>query len=220
MAEEGHTANITLAHTPSVRLTEVSAPPSFLQPQLTLAKMCSMSTTRRWFLACLVAQPIMIGKFSPVYAQADSGVRIRVTTDIPRQKPWVGTLISAGSDSVRIRPKEGGVVSVPSASIVRVEQSRGRRSNSGKGAVTGAIIGGGIGLILGIAASSEEADYVEIGPGGVVAATALFAAGGTGLGALIGSGSHRERWEPITLPRPDHSVGDSTGPSVQLVIRF
>lgn len=177
-----------------------------------------MSTAQRPTIAWLTAQLVLTGGALPASAQVDTVVRVRITTNVPKQKPWVGNLISAGSDSVRLRPQEGGVVSVPSASVVRVEQSRGRRSNSGKGAVIGAIIGGGTGLILGIAASSEEGSFYEVGAGEVVGGMAVLAAVGAGLGALIGSGSHRERWEPITLPEP--AGGDGTGPSARFVIRF
>jgi hypothetical protein len=180
-----------------------------------------MSTTQRWTLVCLAGQLIVTGAPSPVCAQGDSGIRIRVTTDVPKQKPWVGTLISAGSDSVRLRPREGGVISVPSASIIRVERSRGRRNDAGKGAVVGAIILGGTGLLLGIAASSDEDSFIEIGAEEVVGVTAVFAAVGAGLGALMGSGSHREQWEPVTLPRPPgHSIRGTPGALARLVIRF
>jgi hypothetical protein len=179
-----------------------------------------MSTTQRWLLVCLAAQPIMTAEVSPVCAQADSAIRIRVTTDVHKQQWLVGTLVSAGRDSVRLQSEEGGVVSVRSASIVRVEQSRGRRNEAGRGALLGTIIGGGTGFILGLVASTENESYVEIGPEEVVAATALFAVVGAGLGALIGFGSNREYWEPITLPTPDHPAEGPTGPRVWLAVRF
>ena len=61
-------------------------------------------------------------------------------------------------------------------------------------------------LLLGIAASSEDDEFVEITPEDVLVVTLLLGATGAGVGALIGSASHGERWEQLALPSPAASV--------------
>jgi hypothetical protein len=137
----------------------------------------------------------------PAYGQADSGVRVRITTNVRSQWPVVGTLVSAGTDSLRVVASTSRkLVSIPTASVLRFERSRDRRTNAGGGAVLGAAIGGGAGLLLGVLASSEDGGFYEVGAGEVAVATLVLATVGTGLGALIGAASHREQWEEVALP--------------------
>lgn len=65
------------------------------------------------------------------------------------------------------------VVVVPLESVARLERSIGRRSNAGRGAMLGALIGGGFGLFLGIAASTDNSGWWEVGPEEIAAATAV-----------------------------------------------
>lgn len=134
-----------------------------------------------------------------VPVEADSGSRIRITVNQPSKRLFTGTLVSVDADSLRFTDTTG-VAAVPIASVARLERSRGRRSNAGRGALIGGLIGGGAGLLLGIAASAEEGNIVEVGPEEIVVVTAIMGAAGAGLGALIGSASKRERWEPMPVP--------------------
>ncbi len=133
--------------------------------------------------------------------QADSGSRVRITVHKPEKHSLVGTLVSADADSLRFTTDTGGVVAVPVASVSRLERSRGRRSNAGRGALTFGLIGGAAGLVLGIAAAADNTGWgIDFGPEAVVGATVLMGATGAGLGALIGAASKGERWEPVTAP--------------------
>ena len=133
----------------------------------------------------------------PATATADSGARVRITVDKPQKHSRVGTLISLRADSVRFIPQDtNGIVAVPAASVTRLEQSRGRRSNAGRGAA----IGGLAGLVLGIAASADESSFYEIGAEEVALVTVLTGATGAGIGALIGATSKSERWERVDPP--------------------
>lgn len=153
--------------------------------------------TAHWvILATLLQAPVTP---APV-AQADSGSRVRITVDRPSKHSHFGTLVSADADSLRFTTDSTGVVAIPTASVTRLERSRGRHSNAGRGAVIGGVIGGAAGIILGIAASADESSYVDTGPEGVLFATAILGATGAGLGALIGAASKRDRWEPVAIP--------------------
>jgi hypothetical protein len=78
----------------------------------------------------------------------------------------------------------------------------GIRSRTGHGAAVGGLALGATGLLLALVGSSDQNSFYEIGPGEVIGVTAVFAAVGAGVGALIGSASHTDRWEPVELSSP------------------
>jgi hypothetical protein len=152
----------------------------------------------------LVALATLVVGLAPfVQGQTEAGARVRVTTNA--QKKVVGTLMTADADSVRlISSKHRRVVSVPTASIVRLEKSGGRRSNFGGGALIGGLVGGGVGLLLGVLASTDNSGWWEVGGEEVAAGTAVLGLAGAGLGTIIGGVSHKDKWEQ--LPRPGTSA--------------
>ncbi len=142
------------------------------------------------------------------------GARVRITADTEVGKPLVGTYAGMDSGWIRVRVPDplrvdpsgaptSKTVSVPLGPRSRLEVSRGQRSRAGKGALIGGLVGGGAGLLLGVAAASENSgsSFFEVGPGEVAAVTGMLGALGAGVGALIGAGSRMDRWEPIELPR-------------------
>jgi hypothetical protein len=157
----------------------------------------------------------------PVHSQADSGLRVRITTSASRQPRWVGTLISVDNDSVRLMSAGGRQrVALPITRIVRAERSRGRRSNAGRGAMIGALVGGGAGFILGLLASGEQDSFYEIGADEVIVAMAFLGAAGAGIGALVGAVTPRDQWEPLTLPgQMNREISDGRT-LARFVIRF
>ena len=131
--------------------------------------------------------------------EADAGSRVRITVGKTKQ---VGALVSADADSLRFITDTSGLVAIPTVSVTRFERSRGRRSNAGRGALLGGVIGGAMGLIGGIGAEADNSDWgIEIGAEGIALATLFFGATGAGLGALIGAASKGEKWEPLTIPK-------------------
>src|SRR5688572_21887553 len=144
---------------------------------------------------CLVAS--MLGA-DPALAQLEAGSRIRVTSD---RGSKVGTLVSLEADSLRYTASDtSGVTALPLASVLKLERSVGKRSNAGRGATIGGVVGGGLGLGLGLIASFDDDQFYEVGPEHVAVVTLFLGAIGAGVGALIGSASHRDSWETVPLP--------------------
>lgn len=107
-------------------------------------------------------------------------------------------------------PRAGELVSVPVADIVRVEQSRsGARAGAGWGAKTGAIVVGGLGLLVGAAVaglSEGDDDAAPVLGFGIVGVGAGALVGG-GIGA--GVGALGRDW--VTLWPPDEAGEPSSG---------
>ena len=105
-------------------------------------------------------------------------------------------------DSVRHMPNR---LAIPLASVTRLEVSRGRKSNAGRGAKIGALVLGIPGVIAGLALVGRElcgglGSCSDVGPEVVVVLGAVGAGTGALIGAVIGYAIRTERW--VDLP-PD-----------------
>jgi hypothetical protein len=89
----------------------------------------------------------------------------------------------------------------------------------GRATLIGGLIGAGFGLFLGIAASTDG-NYLDIGLDEIAAVTGVVAAGGAGIGAIIGSLSTRDRWEPVPLPKRVTGNPQRSRTITPLTIRF
>lgn len=119
-------------------------------------------------------------------------VKIRVSTIGSKSKPIIGTRVSMTAETLRIVPAgRSDTVALAMASIRRVEESAGRRSRVGDGALVGGLIGAGAGLAFLVAVGGDtEGEGSWIGPvalGGGTVLGALF-------GAAIGAASQTDRW--------------------------
>jgi hypothetical protein len=139
----------------------------------------------------------------------------------------VGTLLARTDSTLTVvEEKTNALVVIPLSTITAIDQSRGRHGNAGSGAVYGLFAGTavGIGAALIVCSGgncgqgSKETDYsyatvLGLGLGGALV--------GTGLGALIGSQTHSEKWSSVPLSGirvgilPDHA-GLRIGASVAL----
>ncbi len=89
-----------------------------------------------------------------------------------------------------------GPLEVPLSLVKRVEVSRGKKSNAGKGALRGGLVGASIGVVLSVAfLGSGGSDKEEL------SAASFAVLGGVGVltGAAIGAGSSSDRWEGVPL---------------------
>jgi len=170
--------------------------------------------------AWILALALSVGGPSVALAQQgpriSRGDRVRVVTTTWGGRASTATVEAVRPDTLvlgRSRPGGRESVVVPLTSIERLEVSVGRKSNAGKGALTGAIVGGSLGLILGIAAwaGSDDGDFLQVGPEAVPVSVAFFGGGGAILGTLIGALSHSDQWSPVPLEDLQLGLGPVQG---------
>ncbi|MDH3290979.1 MAG: hypothetical protein OEO20_07595 [Gemmatimonadota bacterium] len=172
---------------------------------------------RRVLFPCVVMLACPLGSALGQVANLQPGERVRVTApayDL-RRTPATFRAMRSGSlhlDFTRKRLDHGGVVvdspavAVPLAMVSRLEAPAGRRSNWDKGARAGALVGGGVGLLLGVAYAACDDSWVCPQSGGekigavVVGAVAVGFAGGL-VGTMIGALSSRDAWRDVPLGR-------------------
>lgn len=136
------------------------------------------------------------------FLQKVKGVSISRARRIEKLR-YVGSLVALNTDTLVIRA-QGWNESffIPFENLKKLELSRGRKSNLGKGAKIGFLVGAGFGAIIGGVAGSgigEKADpssYVlHLGVLGGV----FFGLLGTGIGAGVGAELSGEIWEEVPL---------------------
>lgn len=153
------------------------------------------------------------------------GDRVRVSAAEYGERLLVGEVMTHSLDTLtmnRWRPtiSRWEVLDIPVDSITSLEVSRGARSNAGKGALIGGLIGGAFGLAAGIAAASYDCDSDAWdwdgcwywGEGEIVPlSTMTFGLLGAGVGALIGTTSRSEIWQPIPSGRLRVGISRTSG---------
>lgn len=166
-----------------------------------------------------LAEPVAPRDLRELLATVDAKYPLRVTLstrEIIEGHPWrvygdtlllvPPTEYAAGIAT----PDPAHLLAAPVTDIIRVQQRQsGLARGAGWGAKSGALVGGGLGVLLGVvvAAISEDGDD-DIGDVGVVAMASLMGAGtgalfGSGIGAGVGAMTHD--WYTIW------PLGDSQG---------
>jgi hypothetical protein len=183
---------------------------------------------RRILLLCafasLAPSAVAIGQ----EGHLEPGQAIRVTAHTFGLKRTPVTLDALGPDTLHVqytrkRLDHGTVVTdsvrqpLPLDAVSKIEIPAGRRSNWDRGARTGAIVGGAVGLLLGaalLACGGDDylcPDEPAQAVGGMVAATATVGLAGGLVGALIGAMSTRERWWQVPTRRVPFAITRRSG---------
>lgn len=124
-------------------------------------------------------------------------VRLRAPADLAGQVE--GVIVARHADTVVLALSNAAPVSVPLASITFAEIYRGRDRAAGarKGAIWGAAVGLGLGVI---GAQLPDCTPPRCGTAEKVQGGVAIAALSTGVGALVGMAVRAERWERLELP--------------------
>jgi hypothetical protein len=148
---------------------------------------------------------IAVGSTATVSAQQllRTGDRVRLTSHADRLE---GVVTGLTADSVVVHYTKGtrslafGARAELTQAFARndissIQVARRGSSRAGKGALVGGGIGAGLGFMIGVLAANEESSYFEVGPGEVVAVTAILGGAGALIGTVVGSMSHGTNWE-------------------------
>jgi hypothetical protein len=171
------------------------------------------------------------------------GTRVHVTSRMFSANPYVGptlvtaTFVEMRNDSLFLRLDRGQSASVanevqpigvPESTVTVLSVLQGKRSATAEGAAVGL----GVGLVGGLVValhdkSPESSGTTSFGPdfSGLIRPGEVLLGGliGAGLGAVVGSAFHADRWVPIPTDRLRVSVGPSGstgGASVALRVAF
>jgi len=134
-----------------------------------------------------------------------------------------GILLSAGPDTLKLATSGRDPLVFLRSSLTGIDIQAGTRSNVGRGAVKGLIIGGGIGFVLGVAsaAGQDDSGWFYTPPGQLILGGTLGGAMlGGAIGALIGATSHSPTWAPIVSPTTPAQPDGSSGKGVALGMHF
>jgi hypothetical protein len=123
------------------------------------------------------------------------------TRGLELRQRFVGTLRAVEPGGLTLHTGSGAsdTLVLSRATISGLEVRRGRHSRAGRGAIIGLIAGVAGGVVLTSAIGSDSSsdgwrtDYTAPG-------MAVFALAGLSVGALVGSGSHTDRWQHADLP--------------------
>jgi hypothetical protein len=142
-----------------------------------------------------------------LHAQAalTPGSRVRVVQPTPTNRTVaVGRLVTSWGDSVQLADDAGAMATVYVGRARRLEVSLGRQRRTGQGAMSGLLIGGGIGAVLGAATwqPCPPDAWLCFSPDNraqaAVLGGVLIGVPGMLIGAIAGSGN-RERWERVRV---------------------
>jgi hypothetical protein len=150
------------------------------------------------------------------------GARVRVShTDRCCASPQKGALVSVSVDSVVIRTSrqsQTDVIPLPRRAVSSFALGYQSGRHTGRGATIGAVTGVLVGAGLGLTSNCEDDDICKsfrplyAGIGGV-----LVGAAGLVLGTVIGYSIVREEWVPVPLPE---RVGIAPTPGGGLAVRL
>lgn len=137
--------------------------------------------------------------------QADlaAGTRVRLVTPSLQADHQLARIVSADKDSIVFRSDAYPVTrSLAVSDIERIDVSGGSHRQTGRGALMGLAIGGGTGIVLGLA-TYEPCTSWCFGPSSRGESAAL-AGGVLGIigavtGGLIGAFHKKEEWKPLAV---------------------
>ena len=173
-----------------------------LVKRLAVTPTCWQMLGRSTVLAGL-ASTLLVAGVKAQQPDVQAGQRVRVSHN---GSQTVGTVVAVLADTPVLEVEApAGRRAVPLATLDRLEVSLGRKTQAGKGALIGLLVGGVAGVATGVlvCAPNPSCEGEDDSLTGLVA---LFFGGigalaGTGIGALIGGITLVEQWQPIPLDR-------------------
>jgi len=148
-----------------------------------------------WGVVCLALAALLCAVVVTfAFAQVAAGDRIRVTRmgDVF----VVGYLGSADAAKLILRTTDSDMkFDIPFSQVTKVEVSRGEKRQT----VKGAMVGGGIGLLIGVFVAGVFSESGDPSNEDLVHAAARFTLVGLAIGGIIGAVNTAEKWERVEL---------------------
>ncbi len=174
--------------------------------------------------SALVTAFALVSVFAAAGSSADAqltnlipGVRARIRAPGSVRGRLTGTVVAKTADSLSIATENGVPVQLPLSRLTAVEISQGKSRS--KGAMKGALWGGGVSLLLALVPAPAQEDCTSncTSRAGYLA----FAVPGFVLtGAAIGAGVQSESWQRLEVPVRTALIRTRGGPTAVVSIRF
>lgn len=191
----------------------------------------------RFLLSGLVLLACPLASVAGQIPNLQPGQRVRVTAPSYDLRRTPATFHAIRADTLHFSVTRGRserssgledslVLAVPVDLVLLLEEPAGRRRNWDKGARTGAIVGGGLGLLVGVGIATCDDPWFCSQTGGqsvtaVLGGTAVGGFAGSLFGAAIGALSSRDVWRDVPLGRVRVAVYPTpNGVGLGLSIRF
>ena len=134
-----------------------------------------------------------------------------------------GIFAASPADSIVLEVDgHGRRLAIPVASLRKFEVNRGGKSNAETGMTLGGFLLGGLGFMAGFTATTTSCPpgtrCIRPSTADVLRVTAIAASVGAGIGAVIGSTIHGDRWEEVPLDRLRVSVAPQRDGSFALAV--
>ena len=145
------------------------------------------------------------------------GDRVRVAAPQLWREPVVGRLLDVGPETLSLElPGGNGPEAIPRSAVTRLEVSRGRKSQAGRGALVGLAIGGAATMLLTFGDYSSDVH----GDPNLLAIGAALAGGGAAVGGAIGWAIKTDQWEDVTQRPVQVGVSPIPGGGLGFAVRL
>jgi len=151
-------------------------------------------------LSVLLVAAVLV---NPATTSAQAGLRegVKVRVSVPGAPRATGTIQRLTPDSIVLFAEPNGSrIGIARSTIQSLQVSQGRSASAGakKGALWGAGIFGGIGVLIAVQLASDNfpSDPDQFSPKAVAA---IAIAEGAGIGAIIGGFVKSEKWETVSV---------------------
>jgi hypothetical protein len=168
------------------------------------------------------AQELPREEETPADSSLIAGKRLRLLVARPSAPGsiFIGTVVAVTDSSIVLRlDRSREARAIPRDSVARLEVSRGR--NVSGAVLRGALIGGGVGALVGAIAGEDcsQDDFICFDRAETIPLGALLFAGlGSVVGLLVGS---REKWgKPVTFPRVGIAPASGGGVTMSASLSF
>ncbi len=145
--------------------------------------------------------------------------RVRISSPRPGGSAIVGNVLGLTGDSLIVRQEgRASPLLLPLETVGRIELSEGRHARTGRGALIGLVSGAvlGTGLVVAAASNEEPGDFEGLLTFLALVTGVGVSAAGVGIGALVGSFVHTERWREVPLHELRVGAGAQGGVAISV----